>query len=524
MRKFATFDCETDPFKFGRVPEPFIWGFYDQDGFQYFYQTSDFIDFIKDYEGIIYAHNGGKFDFYYLFEALHPQDTIMVINGRIAKMKIGKCELRDSFLLLPVPLSAYQKDEIDYNKFERSKRNKHLVEIIAYLKGDCKYLYDILLANFEDYGQKLTLATSAFDYWNTSYNPSKRKPKSNRAFYEHYSNYYYGGRVQCFEKGIITGNFEVVDINSAYPYAMQFEHPCGEEYRVSRKLKDHDFETDFIEFEGTSKGVLPFRTEKKTLIFPDDNEKRKFYATGWELKLGLEQGLINIDRINRVASFENKISFKNYVDHFFQMKAKYKDVDPARYLLTKLYLNSLYGKFGQSSISHRDYELIEPQFIEEYLTYEDHNYAFEGELGELALISEPIKENHMRFYNVCTAASITGFVRAYLYEHILSCDEPLYCDTDSIAFKGKGNFKYGDKLGEWEKEGDFDAGAIAGKKLYAFKYKNKQKYKLSSKGVKLNEKEIFSIAMGEEILYKNDAPTFSIKKDVKFLERKVKMT
>lgn len=523
MRKFATFDCETDPFKFGRVPEPFIWGFYDEDGFRYFFETSDFIDFIKDYEGIIYAHNGGKFDFYFLFEGLDPQDTIMIINGRIAKMKIGKCELRDSFLLLPVPLAAYQKDTISYDLFEKDVRKKHLPEITEYLKGDCKYLYDILLANFTDYGQKLTLATSAFDFWNTGYNPNKRKPSSGRAFYEHFSDYYYGGRVQCFEKGLIQEDFEAYDINSAYPYAMTFEHPSGNTYSVSKKLPESDLERCFIQFEGVSRGVLPYR-EKNTLTFPNDGQKRVFYATGWELKLGLEKNLIDIHKIIRVQEFEDSISFKNYVDHFFKMKSEYKDKDPARYLLTKLYLNSLYGKFGQSSIKHRNYELINPENIEEYMSYEDHNYAFEGELGDYALMSDPIQENHMRFYNVTTAASITGFVRAYLYEHILNCERPLYCDTDSIAFKGKSNFKEGTKLGEWEKEGDFDKGAICGKKLYAFKYKNKEKYKLSSKGVKLNEKEIFSIAKGNTILYKNIAPTFSLKNETKFLTRNVKMT
>lgn len=520
MRKFATADCETDPFLFGRVPKPFIWGFYDENGFQYFFETKDFIEFISQYKGIIYFHNGGKFDFYYLFEGLIPQDDIMVINGRIAKMKIGECELRDSFLLLPVPLAAYQKDEIDYSLFEYPLRKKHLPEITEYLKGDCKYLYDILKANFDDYGQKLTLATSAFDYWNTGYNPIKRKPKTNKGFYNHFSQYYYGGRVQCFEKGIIEKEFKVIDINSAYPFAMTFEHPVGDTYKISKKLSDHDFEKCFIEFQGISKGVLPFR-EKNRLIFPNDNQVRCFYATGHELKLGLEHNLIDIHKIIRVQSFEQSISFKNYVDHFFKMKAAYKDIDPARYLLTKLYLNSLYGKFGQSSLKHRDYSLIDPQFI---LSYKEQDYEFEGELGEYALMSTPIKENFQKFYNVATAASITGFVRAYLYKHILQCEKPLYCDTDSIAFIGKGNFREGKELGQWELEGEFEKGAIGGKKLYAFKYKNKQKYKISSKGVKLSEKEIFSIAKGEEVLYKNNAPSFSIHNEPKFLTRLIKTT
>ena len=33
-RKLIAIDCETDPFKAGRVPEPFIWGMYDGNEFK----------------------------------------------------------------------------------------------------------------------------------------------------------------------------------------------------------------------------------------------------------------------------------------------------------------------------------------------------------------------------------------------------------------------------------------------------------------------------------------------------------
>lgn len=522
MRKFATGDCETDPFKVGRVPAPFIWGFYDEtsnEPFKYFFNTKDFIDFIKEYEGIIYMHNGGKFDFFFLFEGLDPQEDIMIINGRIAKLKIGKCELRDSFLLLPVPLSAYQKDEIDYSKFEKEVRSKYMHEIVPYLKGDCKYLYDILKANFEDYGQKLTLATSAFDFWHKKFNHDEYKPKSNMGFFKFYKDYYYGGRVQCFEKGIIDKPFLVVDIRSAYPYAMTFDHPYGNQYTTHKELPEN-FERCFIHLNCNSIGILPFR-EKGKLTFPSDNQFRNFFSTGWELKLALENGL-KINKIFRITEFKRSINFKEYVKYFFTLKESFRGIDPARYLLSKLYLNSLYGKFGQSSLDHKNYDLIKPQYIEDYIS--NDGYTFESEMGDYALMSCPINEKHMRFYNVCTASSITGFVRAYLYRAILSCDKPLYCDTDSIAYMGNGSFNIGEEIGEWSLEGDFDKGAICGKKLYAFKYADKEKYKISSKGVKLTEKEIFSIAQGNTILYKNDAPTFSINKEVTFLERNVTMT
>jgi len=525
MRKFATADCETDPFKFNRIPKPFLWGFYDKEGgFRSFSRTEEFVEFIKNYEGLIYLHNGGKFDVHFLMPWIEPQEEVMIINGRIAKLKLGKCELRDSYMLLPVPLSAYKKDEISYDIFEDGERQKieNNFKITSYLKGDCIYLYEILEKQFEEYGQKLTLASSAFDYWHKKYNPYKYKPRTNSGFFNHFKEFYYGGRVQCFEKGIIETNFNVFDINSAYPYAMLSDHPYGNEYAVKNKLDDNFEGKDFIQFWGKSKGALPFRDNG--LKFPDDNKSRLYKVTGWELKTGLENNLIKIEKIDRVYKFFESINFKEYVDNFYKQKNDYKDKDAAKYLLAKLYLNSLYGKFGQSSLDHRDFEITEQKYI---LSYMDAGYEHEADLENgLVLMSKIIDEKKMKFYSVVTAASVTGFVRAYLYNTILKCDRPLYCDTDSIAaVKFSGNI--GKELGQWENEGEFCRAAIGGKKLYCFERVNPkkgEKYKISSKGAKLTQKDIFSIARGEEIEYKNISPTFSVGKTPSFITRKIRKT
>jgi hypothetical protein len=64
--------------------------------------------------------------------------------------------------------------------------------------------------------------------------------------------------------------------------------------------------------------------------------------------------------------------------------------------------------------------------------------------------------------------------------------------------------------------------AIAGKKMYCLK--NGSKIKLASKGARLKAKDIFDLAKGKEILYKQDAPTYSVKMGVRFLERKIRQT
>lgn len=521
MRPIATIDCETDPFLFGRIPLPFVWGFYSESGFEIFYSTNQLINRIKNFKGIIYAHNGGKFDYHYLLDTLEPEQEILIINGRIAKFKIGEAELRDSWLNLPVPLAAYKKDEIDYSKFEKSVRDKHMPEIVKYLEGDCKYLYDILKTQIDDYGLKISLPSSAFNFWHKNFSNIDKIPKSSKSFFNKFKPFYYGGRVECFQKGVFHGRFKSFDINSAYPFAMQHEHPFGDKYSVLSKLpkKISDIKKSFIIITCESIGAFPFR-EKTGLSFPNSNETKTFFITGWEYLAAINVGNLKNYKIETVYTFEQTINFKDYVEHFFNQKAAFKNIDEARYLLAKLYMNSLYGKFAMDGSDHIEYMTCEPEDVMDYI---DAGMYFCGELGNLALVGKDVPEERQSFYNVATAASITGFVRAYLFEHIKKAKGVMYCDTDSITCEDL-PCNIGKKLGEWENEGIYTSGAIAGKKMYAYKYDEKfrkeknidKRYKIASKGVKFTEKEIFAIAEGKKIIYKKDAPSFSITKPADF--------
>lgn len=521
MRKFATFDCETDPFKRGRIPKPFLWGYFNGDVFRTFHDTEKFVEFIRKRKEILYAHNGGKFDLHFLWDWIEPQDRIMVVDGRVARIKIGDCEIRDSFMLFPIPLKDYKKDAMDYEKMELENRAENMDEITDYLRGDCVYLHELLSKNFELYGQKISLASSAFTYWHKQFSGMKLKPKTYAPFFDLFKPYYYGGRVECFQKGIINKPFRVYDIRSAYPRAMLEQHPFGSLFTKGKVLPDSGIEKCFVELFGISDGVLPFR-DKSGLSFPNDGEARRYYATGWEVKAGLETGKLKILKIENVRQFEETITFRDYVYYFYNLKESVRDKSPSEYLLAKLYLNSLYGKFGMNPHKHKDYELIQQKFIASYI---DKGFIFENIIGKYALVSKPIDENKKQFYNVATAASITGWVRAFLFSNLISCDEVLYCDTDSIACRNFGG-KIGRHIGDWNFEGEFERGAIAGKKLYVFtqEKEGKVKHKISSKGVRLSAKDIYSIAKGEKITYYNEAPTFSVKNEVRFLERVVSST
>ena len=130
--KIATVDCETDPFLYNRFPKPFTWGFYDGEKYIDFWgddATDKMIEHIEKFNGIVYAHNGGKFDFHYLITKAAEKGKIKIINGRIAEYRLGKARLRDSWLILPVSLKQMQKDDIEYWKMEKEHRQKYKYEI-----------------------------------------------------------------------------------------------------------------------------------------------------------------------------------------------------------------------------------------------------------------------------------------------------------------------------------------------------------------------------------------------------------
>lgn len=254
-KKFAardiwTLDCETDPFKEGRIPAPFIWGLYDggRDEYHEFTDVNELCEFIINKPILIYAHNGGKFDYHFMKPHFNDDETIMVIGQRIAKFRIGEAELRDSVNLLPIALRDFQKDDIDYAIMEADERHKphNWRTIQLYLKSDCVNLYNIVREFLTRYGKHLTQAGASMKYWSKA--SGIDIPRQSKFRYQEMKPYYYGGRVQCFKSGYKETPFKVIDINSAYPYAMTFKHPFSVDYDSGRKLpkSEADIQTSQI--------------------------------------------------------------------------------------------------------------------------------------------------------------------------------------------------------------------------------------------------------------------------------------
>jgi len=619
-KKIAVIDFETDPFLWNRVPYPFVCGYYDGEEYREFWgkdfglENRDDIgantalqiaEFLADRKEIVYAHNGGKFDFFYLLE--HIQPDIMTIHSRIAKMMIGQCELRDSWLILPLPLSSHDKDtDFDYDLMEYKARYRpHNQALISeYLRRDCVSLYEWVTKFIGRFGRKLTLASAAFDQLKLTGYPmegwlngnetieiknddeqNSQKWSSDSMFRQ----FYFGGRVEAISPGKHAGTVEYVDINSAYSYAMLHIHPVGNRFVEQLSIPQNPYQKPyFAKIVAVSRGALPFRNDHDhSLSFPRDAIAREYLATGWEIQAGLDTGTLEIIEVKKCYTWLDYCDFSDYVNKFFEEKKTCRatgDIDNETF--AKFMLNGCYGRFGlnprkftkmcitkigdvppeieiwsklrddydatrekmngfaslsaiekESAISDiarvvneikHHFGVDDEEDIEELFTTKGNGFPLGWQLIQDNEFDKSIWEKPdpgKQFFNVAIAASITGFVRAYLWRALCQCEEPLYCDTDAIMTR-KFNGKRGVEIGEWKIEAIFDELHIAGKKMYAGKLADdyiaslpankadkvrRNPWKIASKGVKLSHEEIARVAAGETVEYRKIAPTFSLK-------------
>jgi len=158
-----------------------------------------------------------------------------------------------------------------------------------------------------------------------------------------------------------------------------------------------------------------------------------------ELILAFDNGWIQT--VHECAVYRKRRIFREYVDFFYGVKtdasAKGKTLLRS---FAKLYLNSLYGKFGQKG--YVDYVIGQDS---ENTIRVSHGYNIQSgrrftirQMGKDVLYSERMGEGYNSF---CAIAShVTANARIYLYSLILAIDRrySYYCDTDSIIVDKNG--------------------------------------------------------------------------------------
>lgn len=254
---------------------------------------------------------------------------------------------------------------------------------------------------------------------------------------------YKGGRVECFQLGVLTdGPYTVVDVNSLYPFVMrEYEYPC-KYIRQQRQASVTDLQDYLSEYAVVATVVLQtkdpvYAVRGERTIFPIG----RFLATLSSPELLHAANAGHIEKVLHVVLYERANLFRTYVDSFYQQRLQFKADGNKQYdTLCKYLLNSLYGKFGQKA---EEWTKIadcpgEPDRYE-YVIYADRpgvtniRYLM-GQRFELTRFGE----SYDSFPAI--AAHVTAYGRLRLWELMQRAGKGnyFYCDTDSLIVNAKG--------------------------------------------------------------------------------------
>jgi len=252
---------------------------------------------------------------------------------------------------------------------------------------------------------------------------------------------YFGGRVEAFRLGELTGGpFLFLDVNSMYPYVMRenlfptrllaySEDPKNDRWQKGLEhgaiMAEVDLSTDVPLYAMKKDGKLLFPVGEFSTVLCTES-----------LKEAIARG--HLLSVLKWATYQARPLFKNYVDYFYPLKVRYKAEGDALYTrIVKLFLNSLYGKFGSraplmDTFDCPDFPGVSRETVLDATTGERWiEYAIMGTLVRL------YGEVDTAQTVVSIAAHVTDCARMLLGRLLESIgwDRVLYCDTDSVVIR-----------------------------------------------------------------------------------------
>jgi hypothetical protein len=158
------------------------------------------------------------------------------------------------------------------------------------------------------------------------------------------------------------------------------------------------------------------------------------YLTDPEMRYAMRNG--HLVSVYYLACYEKDYIFGDYVDFFHSLKSRYEAEGNKTYRqISKLFMNSLYGKFGQKiDVQFFTDNLQSPEYSQETVYDADTNIVYkELRLGfQRRVFQEGAASGYNSFPAI--ASHVTGLARMYLWKLIKKAGikNVFYCDTDSL--------------------------------------------------------------------------------------------
>lgn len=430
---------------------------------------------------IVYAHNGGAYDFLFIMDYIKDNPKIKVskfvlINGKIISFKIkfnGKSiTFKDSYAILPSSLYNLTKSfDVKHKKlrldYELGIKDNRFNE---YFRNDLIGLYEVLIES--GLTHKLTIASNSINIFKNEYYKYGTFSRNSDKIDNFFRLAYKGGRVELIKT--YGEGLYYYDINSLYPYVMQqYQYPLIQRnnYELTKEyipnicgIYECNVKLDYIYI------PLLHTTLNNKMIYPYGTFKG--YYTNREIEKALKLGY-EIEVIKGYTFNNTEYIFKDYVDYYYNIK---KNNEGSKKEIAKLLLNSLYGKFGQKrNMIKYSINPIKNIKNNEFLTI----------FNNMGISKTKSYNFYSNFLHSEISALITANARLKLYELIerAGMNNVYYYDTDSIITSYQLNTSA--NLGDIKKVANIDEFIGISAKLYA--YKNKDGIHITAKGFNISE-------------------------------------
>lgn len=444
-----------------------------------FYGKECVVSFLKflsqntSIKGTIWFHNGGRFDFQFILDALVKHEKEVGYFGRTKtgieivskgsrvitfsltfghKNNKRVIAFKDTLMFLPSSLKQLCEDygvkkiadkgEFDHNKIKTwDDVEKHRAEAIKYCSQDVRCLYFVYCEFQKAFWdvcpmpicESVSLSSHAFAIWrrlmgnevSSVYIPSDE-------IYEICRSAYRGGRVmatrQLFKTFDTDEYLKMYDVISLYPTVMFQElYPTGvPEIREYKSVLDG--ETAWI-FSGDTLGIwcidieCPKNVHLAFLMTRDEfgnshqdlSPKKEIWVTSVEIHECIKLGY-KVTRYHKSVIWPSKSNlFKGYIELFFNLKqAASGNKKSAKYQIAKLAMNSLSGKFGQKKINRKKklyHSEGEFKIGEDVLELE---YIFDEALDNILGVFETSKSDQEHGLPTQLSVFILGYSRVYM--------------------------------------------------------------------------------------------------------------
>lgn len=427
-----------------------------------FDSANDFIDILSTYckgKKTIYclAHNI-KFDIMVmnLPLALHDKgykSRLPIINERMFIWNVyinkAKALMIDTANFCVISVEQLGKD-LGRPKQEVNFEDVDTETLFGYCRNDVEILEEFILSyvkfiHTNELGTfRLTLASQAMAAWRKRFMHYTAVIHDNEQALKLERSSYHGGRTECYYIGDAPEEpYYYVDINSMYPFIMKSSNVPTE---LLKRIDTNDLDKLYnclmkyyiiadVEID-TNLAAYPLVYGDK-LLFPHGNFRTTLHHR--ELSYAMEHG--HIKKVFSLAIYSFHNIFGYYVDWFYDMKQRTKQEGNKSWnVISKYFLNSLYGKFAQTGVVQEIIEGPYERIIEREEGHELHTFNYEAKINWFGTIIREKHEGESSYSFPAIGGAITANSRMYLWQ-LIECSglgNVYYCDTDSLILNKTG--------------------------------------------------------------------------------------